>query len=61
MSQFKYEKLIKETAQALQCFIEEYKRDRLRFGNNQIGELTEDKVKLITTYALFNLTNVNNQ
>lgn len=61
MSQFKYEKLIKETAQALQCFIEEYKRDRLRFGNNQIGELTEDKVKLITTYALFNLTNINNQ
>ena len=61
MSQFKYEKLIKETAQALQCFIEEYKRDRLRFGNNQIGELTEDKVKLIATYALFNLTNVNNQ
>lgn len=61
MSQFKYEKLIKETAQALQCFIEEYKRDRLRFGNNQIGELTEDKVKLIATYALFNLTNINNQ
>ena len=61
MSQFKYEKLIKETAQALQCFIEEYKKDRLRFGNNQIGELTEDKVKLITTYALFNLTNINNQ
>lgn len=61
MSQFKYEKLIKETAQALQCFIEEYKRDRLRFGNNQIDELTEDKVKLITTYALFNLTNINNQ
>ena len=58
MSQFKYEKLIKETAQAFQCFIEEYKRDRLRFGNNQIGELTEDKVKLITTYALFYLKNL---
>lgn len=71
MSQFKYEKLIIETAKALQCFIEEYKRDRPKFLNNnnnnnnqqqpQIGELTEDKVKLITTYALLNLTNVNNQ
>lgn len=73
MSQFKYEKLIVETAKALQCFIEEYKRDRPKFLNNnnnnnnnnqqqpQIGELTEDKVKLITTYALLNLTNVNNQ
>lgn len=71
MSQFKYEKLILDTAKALQCFIEEYKRDRPKFLNNnnnnnnqqqpQIGELTEDKVKLITTYALLNLTNVNNQ
>ena len=76
MSQFKYEKLITETAKALQCFIEEYKRDRPKFLNNnnnnnsnnnnnqqqpQIGELTEDKVKLITTYALLNLTNTNNQ
>lgn len=71
MSQFKYEKLIVETAKALQCFIEEYKRDRPKFLNNnnnnnnqqqpQIGELTEDKVKLITTYALLNLTNTNNQ
>lgn len=73
MSQFKYEKLIVETAKALQCFIEEYKRDRPKFLNNnnsnnnnnqqqpQIGELTEDKVKLITTYALLNLTNINNQ
>ena len=54
MSQFKYEKLILDTAKALQCFIEEYKRDRPKF-------LNEDKVKLITTYALLNLTNVNNQ
>ena len=72
MSQFKYDKLILDTAKALQCFIEEYKRDRPKFLNNnnnnnnnqqqpQIGELTEDKVKLITTYALLNLTNVNNQ
>ena len=73
MSQFKYEKLILDTAKALQCFIEEYKRDRPKFLNNnnnnnqnnnnqpQIGALTEDKVKLITTYALLNLTNVNNQ
>lgn len=72
MSQFKHEKLILDTAKALQCFIEEYKRDRPKFLNNnnnnnnnqqqpQIGELTEDKVKLITTYALLNLTNVNNQ
>ena len=74
MSQFKYEKLILDTAKALQCFIEEYKRDRPKFLNNnnnnnnnnnqqqlQIGELTEDRVKLITTYALLNLTNVNNQ
>lgn len=73
MSQFKYEKLILDTAKALQCFIEEYKRDRPKFLNNnnsnnnnnqqqpQIGELTEDKVKLITTYALLNLTNTNNQ
>ena len=49
MSQFKYEKLILDTAKALQCFIEEYKRDRPKFLNNN------------TTYALLNLTNVNNQ
>lgn len=73
MSQFKYEKLIVETAKALQCFIEEYKRDRPKFLENKnqstpnnpqqpnITELTEDKIKLITTYALFNLSNINNQ
>lgn len=73
MSQFKYEKLIIETAKALQCFIEEYKRDKPKFLENKnqstpnnpqqpnITELTEDKIKLITTYALFNLSNINNQ
>ena len=73
MSQFKYEKLIIETAKALQCFIEEYKRDKPKFLENKnqstpnnpqqpnITELTENKIKLITTYALFNLSNINNQ
>nr|DAS64684.1 MAG TPA: hypothetical protein [Caudoviricetes sp.] len=73
MSKFKYEKLIIETAKALQCFIEEYKRDRPKFLENKnqstpnnpqqpnITELTEDKIKLITAYVELNLNNTNNQ
>lgn len=57
MSIFKYEQLILETAKALQCFIEQYKRDKAK---NNI-ELNEDKIKLITKYALLNLSEVNNQ
>mgnify|MGYP000851475187 FL=1 len=43
MSIFKYEKLILETAKALQCFIEQYKRDK----DNNSSKLNEDKIKLI--------------
>ena len=43
MSIFKYEQLILETAKALQCFIEQYKRDKAK---NNI-ELNEDKIKLV--------------
>ena len=43
MSIFKYEQLILETAKALQCFIEQYKRDK----DNNSSKLNEDKIKLI--------------